>query len=366
MDGMRRKQSKVSIADSLYMRFLYVELKMPVSRIMKKFPKYSRATVFRHVKRPLNRPHDKRKLNPGRPRRLTPRDERNLIRHIKRMRSTIGPFTLRRLAVEAGIDQTVSMATVGRVMRRHGYRYLHSRRKGIMKNTDLHKRLAFARNARKLPKNFWMKHINFYLDGTGFTHKTNPHDEARSTKTMAWRRRAEGLSGQCTTKGKRAGTGGRMSNFMVAICPNRGVVFCRQYHDRWNGDSFAKMVREEFPAIYQSTRHIRGKAFLQDGCPVQNSAKAKKAIKDIGAEVFSIPPRSPDLNPIENFFNLVSRKLSQDALDNRITKESFNEFSGRVKATIENFDAGMIDRIIGSMPKRLDKIIKRRGGRLRY
>ncbi|XP_066920593.1 uncharacterized protein [Clytia hemisphaerica] len=126
------------------------------------------------------------------------------------------------------------------------------------------------------------------------------------------------------------------------------------------------MVREEFPAIFQTTRHIQGMASSQDGCPVQNSAKAKKAIKDIGAEVFSILPRSPDLNPIENIFNFVSRKLSQDALEYRITKESFNEFSARVKATIENFDVGMIDRITGSIPKRLDKIIKRRGGRLIY
>ncbi len=211
-----------------------------------------------------------------------------------------------------------------------------------------------------------MNRINFYLDGTGFTDKNNPHDEARSPRTMAWRKRSEGLSPLCTTKGKRAGTGGRMANFMVALSPNRGVVFCKQYFKRWNGDNFSAMVIKDFPDVFKKTAHIRVNMFLQDGCPVQNSAKAKKAFKDVDAEVFPIPPRSPDINPIENFFNLVARQLSEDALNNCITKENFEEFSARVKSTIENFDKRMIDRIILSMPNRMQKIVKRRGGRLRY
>ena len=41
---------------------------------------------------------------------------------------------------------------------------------------------------------------------------------------------------------------------------------------------------------------------LQVNGPSQNSAKAKESLKTIGAEVVKIPPRSLDLNPIENFF----------------------------------------------------------------
>ena len=43
-----------------------------------------------------------------------------------------------------------------------------------------------------------------------------------------------------------------------------------------------------------------------DGCPRQNSKKALKALKDVGALVFKIPPRLPDLNPTKNFFALVT------------------------------------------------------------
>ena len=86
--------------------------------------------------------------------------------------------------------------------------------------------------------------------------------------------------------------------------------------------------------------------FLQDGDPVQNSALAKRAFKDVGALVFSIPPRSPDLNPIENLFHLVSKQLEKDVLEMEIKYEDFGQFSNRVKDTIMNFPKNTIDKII--------------------
>ena len=49
--------------------------------------------------------------------------------------------------------------------------------------------------------------------------------------------------------------------------------------------------------------------FLQDGDPSQNSKLSKQALKSIDTTKFDIPPRSPDLNPIENVFNYVKQQL---------------------------------------------------------
>ena len=59
-----------------------------------------------------------------------------------------------------------------------------------------------------------------------------------------------------------------------------------------------------------------------DGCPRQNSKIAINAISKEDAKVFKIPSRSPDLNPIKNFFNSVIVKRYNDALEKEITKES--------------------------------------------
>lgn len=82
--------------------------------------------------------------------------------------------------------------------------------------------------------------------------------------------------------------------------------------------------------------------------------------------MFSIPPRSPDLNPIENLFHLVSKQLEKDAIDEQITSENFEQFSERVKKTIMNFSKDTIDNIIKSMGKRIAMIIQKRGERLKY
>ena len=94
--------------------------------------------------------------------------------------------------------------------------------------------------------------------------------------------------------------------------------------------------------------------------------KAKNAILDIGARMFSIPPRSPDINPIENFFHLVKKQLNRDALEQNIMQESYRQFSDHVKETILNFPVAIIDNMIESMDKRMNMIIRKKGQRLQY
>ena len=71
----------------------------------------------------------------------------------------------------------------------------------------------------------------------------------------------------------------------------------------------------------------KSKRFLQDGCPVKNSKKASLALDIVGAIKFSIPPRSPDFNTIENIFNYVKSELRTQAFEKNIK---------RVKHTLEN------------------------------
>ena len=44
---------------------------------------------------------------------------------------------------------------------------------------------------------------------------------------------------------------------------------------------------------------------------------------DLGCRMFAIPPRSPDINPIENIFHLVRRQLQDDALKKQNNERDF-------------------------------------------
>lgn len=94
-----------------------------------------------------------------------------------------------------------------------------------------------------------------------------------------------------------------------------------QYSSAINGQTFAKIVEESFPQTYQNNINPQTKQFLTDRCPRRNSAKGGKAITKVRDNDFKIPARSPNLNPIENFFNIAAYDLKKQAVGNNIRKE---------------------------------------------
>ena len=92
----------------------------------------------------------------------------------------------------------------------------------------------------------------------------------------------------------------------------------------------------------------------------------KRAMSRANAVLLSIPARSPDINPIEKIFHLVSKKLRCDALELRIQFESYKQFEERVIKTIRSIPVDVINKTILSMAKRMTSIIKRDGARTKY
>ena len=148
---------------------------------------------------------------------------------------------------EANLENAVSNRTVRRALNQEGYTTRQCRKKGQLVKEDLPKRLKWARDKKKLPLSFWRTGICFYLDGSGWTHKTQPNQQVRTKRTRTWMRKDETLSLHCTSKGRKEGVGGKMAHFMVAMAYGKGVVGCHQYHDNLNGEMFADMIKEQFP-----------------------------------------------------------------------------------------------------------------------
>lgn len=211
---------------------------------------------------------------------------------------------------------------------------------------------------------FWSIGISFYLDAVGFVYKTNPADEARAPSAREWRRTNEGLRRGCTAKGRKEGT--TQLKFLVAIAHGKGVILCKHYHGRLNGDALSRLIYKYFPSAFARSANPQAKRFLQDGDPVQNSKKAKRAIARIGARIFRIPSRSPDMNPIENIFHNTSRLLREQACLQAITAESRVDFCRRVTRTLQEYPAAQIDKTIDSMDRRMGLIIQAHGQRIRY
>lgn len=361
-------KTPVTVRHSAEIAALYQKAGLRGVALLAAFPMYSKATIYRHALKPIGTesPKDKRHGNKGRPCKVTVQDKRALIRAVKCLRKEEGNFTAKRLSTHAGVAERLSIRTVRRVLNNAGYQYLQSRKKGLLLAKDLKARLAFCRKVRNrgIDVDFWKHNISFYLDGKGFEYKQNPLDQARAPKSRAWRQKKEGLEFGCTAKGKKEGA--TNANFMVAISYDRGVVMCEQYFGSITGAKFADIVNSHFESAFERSINPRARRLLMDGCPRQNSKKAIHAIEGLRGIVFKIPARSPDLNPIENFFNLVSRELQDQALRGRITQETFEQFSARVKETMLSFPYETINNIIDSMDGRINMVIRSKGMRIRY
>ena len=64
--------------------------------------------------------------------------------------------------------------------------------------------------------------------------------------------------------------------------------------------------------------------------------------------MFQTPARSSNLNPIENVFHLINKKLHKDTID---PNKRFQEFSQRAKG----FQFDIIDQTLASMNKQINK-----------
>ena len=225
----------------------------------------------------------------------------------------------------SGLGNKVCDETVRKLLRKKGYKFLHSTKIGLLKPKDLKERLKFSRKIKGIfKKNIWTEGRAFFLDGVGYQHKYNPFDEAKSVKSMTCRQRNEGLDPLCTAKGIHTGSG-------------------------WSGEMFAYFIHKHFKEAFQKSNNPKDKLFLQDVDPSQSSRKANNVMYKVGAKKFSIPAWSPDMNPTENVFNYVRTKLHEESLNANITFENFEEYSARVKKSFLPVSVKYISKAIESM-----------------
>ena len=334
-------------------------------KLLEKFPHLSRATIYKHAQKPLGSNfEDRRKRNRGRPAKITPLLTRRIKREVEMLTDAGNGFTSKDIQHNLGLQTSMCNRTVRRELNKMGIKYLHLRKKGVLLRSDLKKRLKFARKCKRiLQPSFYRRGISMYLDGVGFEWKSNPCKSTPGTRTMGWRRRSEGLDLNQTSKGKKEGK--TNAHFYVGIGYGRGVVCCKAYTGRMNAEKYNEHI---LPSIVKGIGEFNpmGRRILQDNCSIMNSTLVRESLFDENIKLFKIPARSPDINCIENVFHKMRKAIQRDAINRNIQKESFRQFQARCARIIRNFSSSYIDKVIESMPKRIDLVIKRKGQRIRY
>ncbi len=100
--------------------------------------------------------------------------------------------------------------------------------------------------------------------------------------------------------------------------------------------------------------------FQQDLAPAQTAKSTKSWLNDHGVGVLDWPANSPDLNPIENLLGIVKRKMR-----NKRPKNA-DELKATVKETWASIPPQQCHKLITSMPRRIEAVIKAKRAPTKY
>ncbi len=96
--------------------------------------------------------------------------------------------------------------------------------------------------------------------------------------------------------------------------------------------------------------------FQQDLAPTHTAKGTKSWFHDHGVTVLDWPANSPDLEPIENLWGIVKRKM----IDTR--PNNADDLKAAIKATWASITPQQSHRMTASMPRRIDAVIHAKEG----
>ena len=98
--------------------------------------------------------------------------------------------------------------------------------------------------------------------------------------------------------------------------------------------------------------------FMHDGAPCHSSKIVTTFLKSEKVKVLDWPSNSPDLNPIENLWMVVKNKVAE--------KQASSAKKAIKEVWVKEITPEYCRKLIESMPKRLNDVIKCKGGCTKY
>ena len=103
---------------------------------------------------------------------------------------------------------------------------------------------------------------------------------------------------------------------------------------------------------------------LEDNDPTGYKSGAGVAAKRASKiDVFEIPCRSPDLNPLDySIWAEVNKRMREQERNWKKKKETRDQYVARLKTTAQGLDRAFVDDAIGNLAVRCERLYKAQGG----
>jgi hypothetical protein len=289
----------------------------------------------------------------GRPRRLSSSEVKLLARAV----STDKVRNCREGAhfMEQSLAPKVSAQTIRRSLRGLGFRAVVKKRKPALKIAHRQARLRFAKRYAEFTLEDWKRVI--------WSDETKINRFGSDGRRWVWRSPGAAkdiIHDREVQPTYKFGGGGIM---LWGCMSSKGVGgFCR-IHGTMDAELYTEILRGELLDTIKDHKLKKEKViFQQDNDPKHTSKKAQECIKELGLNLLDWPAQSPDLNPIEHLWKHLKRKLEEYSEP----ADGVEELWERVDAEWLKIPPEVVMGLIESMPRRIQAVIRARGGHTKY
>ena len=282
----------------------------------------------------------------GRRKKISERGERELKRLVRGdNRLSVAQITR---DLNVGLVQLVSKETVRRYLKKLGYQYAVKIKRPFFTKKHRAARVEWCKQHLHWTNQDWRK-VVFSDESTFYVLK-------RKNQVKIWRTDDERLVPECVQH-MNTGNGGKVGICMGWDYENKeGTTMARIFNNSMDGTLYCSVLETE---LKESTNVFRKKSdylFQQDLAPWHMSNLVKGKIAKMTLNSLPWVAKSPDLNPIEMLWSILDKKLIRTPI------YSITELMNRLEQEWYHIDKQICLDLIDSMPDRIQKCLKARGG----
>jgi transposase len=286
----------------------------------------------------------------GRPRSLSAREERILLRTAIAQPLTDAVFLAKEMTKQ--LKRPISARIVRLALVRNGFHARKPAKKPLLTPAQRKRRLAFAKEYIQKPATFWRSTI--FSDEAPFKIFCTPSGQ------WTWRRPHERLDVRHVIPTVKHG-GGTLN--LWACITYHGVGWMCFLPEGLDADTYLEILEDELEqTIGEYFPNRSGICFQQDGASVHRSRKVEKWFQKKKLPKLDWPAQSPDLNPIENLWADLKKRVYAKGKD--ITSKEALKVA--IEEEWERTPILLLQKLIDSMPDRLQAVIRARGGPTKY
>lgn len=286
----------------------------------------------------------------GRPTKLSETDDRIIARIIRSGKADNAVQATQ--TINKHLEHAVSSSTVRRSLKRQGMKAVVKKKKPMLSALHRHARLVFAEKYREFTEEDWKRVI--------WSDESKINRLGSDGQKYVWKKAGEPLIDREIIGTKKFGGG----NIMVWGCMGwDGVGKMVYVEGKMDAKQYCSILDDGLLGTLEKFNlETDDIIFQQDNDPKHTSKVATRWFEDNDISLLSWPAQSPDLNPIEHLWGILKRKI----YEHEYPAEGVDEIWERAAAAWAKITIEEVQNLIGSMPRRIEAVIKAKGGHTKY